>query len=98
MNSRAQLIRRLAGDFVERCRRALSSSGDDAAQYVDRLDRGIAENIAGDVCATIGVDYEGPDPPLVPDGKKGGEARANSPWQKRKGINLGGKRPDLEKR
>jgi hypothetical protein len=97
MNSRAQLVRRLCGDLVQRLRIALGSTGEDANLIVDQLDRNLAENIAGDVCATIGIDYEGPEAQLAPDGKPGGKARANSPWQKRKGIDLGGKRPQFGK-
>lgn len=94
MNFRAQLVRRLAGDFVQRLRIALGSSGDDAAQYVDRLDRGIADDICGSVCEMIGVPCEAPEPPPQPDGKPGGKARAASPWKKQKfSVGKGSERP-----
>lgn len=94
MNSRAKLVRRLCGDLVQRLRIALGSTGDDANVIVDQITHDMAENIARDVCATIGIDYAGPDVPLEPDGKPGGKARAASPWQKRKGMRYG-RRPDL---
>jgi hypothetical protein len=96
VNSRAHLIRRLAGDFVQRMRIALSNA-DDAAPLVDQLNHDFAEGIAGDVCATLGVDYQAPEPRPEPrDGSRTAKARANSPWQRNKGLRIG-KRPELDK-
>lgn len=70
MNPRAQLIRRLAHDFVQRCRMALANTGGDANTLVDKLPADVSENVAADICATIGVDYEGPvEVPKRKDGR-----------------------------
>lgn len=93
MNSRAHLIRRLAGDFVQRMRIALSNA-DDAAPLVDQLNHDFAEGIAGDVCATLGVDYQAPEPRPEPTGTdRAAKARAKSSWKTRNGINASSKRP-----
>ena len=37
----------------------------------------------------LGVEYQAPpESRVVDDGKPGGKARANSPWQKSRGLNL----------
>ena len=54
---------------------ALSNTGDDANLYVDALKPQVVEDVAADVCATIGIDYEGP--PDMPRRKSDGRA---APW------------------
>jgi hypothetical protein len=89
MNPKANIIRRFAGDFVQRLRVALGTHADGAV-IVDQLDSDTAERIASNVCADLGVEYE-PKPAHdpKPDGKPGAEARAKSPWQKNHGIRYG---------
>ncbi len=62
MNQRASLVLRAARDMVQRLRVMLGGTGDDAAIYVDHLTADVAEGVAGDVCATLGIEYEGADP------------------------------------
>lgn len=96
MQWRAQIVRRLAGDFVQRVRIALSLSGDDAAAIVDQITADIAELICGYVCARLGIEYEGPGAsPEVRGNDKAAKARAKSPW--RHGLGGIGKRPGYEK-
>ncbi len=83
MNQRASLVLRAARDMVQRLRVMLGGTGDDAAIYVDQLTADVAEGVADDVCATLGIEFEGTDPRTEtaqhgrkhPWGKKGG-ARA----------------------
>ena len=63
---------------------ALSNSGDDAAPYVDALKPDVVENVAADICATIGVDYEGP--PEMPRRKSDGRA---APWARKGSASKG---------
>lgn len=72
MNQRAGLVQRAARDFVQRLRVMLGNTGDDANEMVDKLDRNVADHVAGDVCATLGVEYEtDPNPKRHPWAKKG---------------------------
>jgi hypothetical protein len=75
VNSRAQLIRRLAHDFIYRCRLALANTGDDAARYTDGCNKDLTEHVSSNVCNALGIEYG--EPPEVPTRKSDGRP---APW------------------
>lgn len=94
MGPHQNVVRRLAGDFVRRCRAAFQSWGD-AQPIVEKLDAQFEEETTAEICAMLGVEYQAPpESRAVDDGKPGGKARAKSSWGKR-GMNLSQHRPDF---
>ena len=81
MNARAQLVRRLAHDFIYRCRLALANTGDDAAQYTDGCNKDLTEDVASNVCIVLGIEYD--EPPEQPRRKLDGRL---APWAARGGT------------
>lgn len=56
MDHKAIMVERLARDFVQRIRVGLSNLGS-SNEMIEKLQAPIAEHVAGDVCATLGIDY-----------------------------------------
>lgn len=89
MGPHQNVVRRLAGDFVRRCRAAFQSWGD-AQPIVEKLDAQFEEETTAEICAMLGVEYQAPKdirPEVTArEGRKGAAARAKSPWRKRYAV------------
>lgn len=97
MSWNQRVVENFLRDAFRRIRITLSSA-QDSVHIVDQITPELVEAVAGDVCATLGIDYEVPEGQQpAQGGDKAGKARAKSPWNRRKGMNLSPKRPDMSK-